>query len=682
MTLVDEARSIGLTSPLGAALLVHRARIEERLGRVPAARLELRSHDHQVRIEDVLGQALTVHLDLPGGGRRHFDGVVTTFVYDGDSGGQAVYRAELRPWLWLLTLGSDCRIFQGRSVPEIVKQVFRDRGFTDFEERFLGGYAKRDYCVQFRESDFDFVSRLLEEEGIYYFFRHEAEQHTLVLCDGYASHEPVDGYEELRYVPPGAGGEEGREHVDSWRITKEVRPGACALTDFDFEHPRATMGARASIPREHGAADAELFDFPGGYGQEQGGELRAAVRLEALQARHEIVEGGTNARGLAVGGLFTLKDHPREDQEGEYLVVAADYTLTATELETVGALHEEPTFHADFRAMPSFTPFRSARTTPRPVVRGLQTALVVGPAGEEIWTDEYGRVKVQFHWDRRGNADEESSCWIRVAQSWAGAEAGALTVPRIGQEVLVDFLEGDPDRPVIVGQVYNAACRPPYHPDEHPTITTLKTLSSKGGRGFNELRIEDKAGAEQVFVHAARNLDLRVENDRFETVCRNRHLRVEQDKLEHVKHDRDEKVDCDQRESIGRDRNLIVGGKEAKDVHESLSLTVNGDVIESFRADHAEDTKGEVYLRAQDVVIEARHNITIKVGQSYVAIDNAGIKVATPGRLTLEAMGDLKASGLAASLESSTKTEVKGIATVSVNAAGLAEVRGGLVKIN
>jgi type VI secretion system secreted protein VgrG len=292
--------------------------------------------------------------------------------------------------------------------------------------------------------------------------------------------------------------------------------------------------------------------------------------------------------------------------------------------------------------------------------------MVVGPSGEEIYTDEYGRVKVQFHWDREGKADDNSSCWIRVAQVWAGKNWGAMYIPRIGQEVIVEFLEGDPDRPIITGRVYNDKAMPPYELPSEKTKSTIKSNSSKGGGGFNEIRFEDKKGDEQIFIHAEKNLDVRVKNDRFETVVNNRHLHVEKDKFEHIDNNRSETVDADHKEEIGKDRHLSVKGKEAKEITGSMSLTVKGDVIEVFKANHSEQTTSDYYLKAKNVVIEGLQNITLSVGGSYIAIEPAGIEIKTSGQLKIEG----------------TTVDVKGSAKTSIDGGAMTEVKGGIVKIN
>src|SRR5690606_38630267 len=431
-----------IKTPLGDDLLFHAMRGEEELGRAYVYELELLSLKEDLPLDDLLGQDACVEVDLPKGGTRYFHGIITKFSQGPRRGGYVTYTAELRPWLWLLTRTADCRIFQQKTVPEIVKAVFREHGFSDFKDALGGQYSALDYCVQYRETDFDFVSRLLEQEGIYYFFKHEQGKHTLVLADSYGGHSPLDGYKEIDYFPP-SDNVVRDEHVYDWQHGKSVQPGRYVLRSFDFTKPKVTLESDSAVSREHAQSSYAMYDYPGDYAARFDGDNYARVRMQELAAQHARARGVTNVRGVACGGLFTLKEFPRKDQNREYLVVASRQNVVLGVYES--GPDEGFEIECTFEAMDSQTPFRPARLTPRPVVQGPQTAIVVGKSGEEIWADEFGRVKVQFHWDRYGKSDENSSCWVRVAQVWAGGKWGGMHIPRIGQEVIVEFLEGDPD---------------------------------------------------------------------------------------------------------------------------------------------------------------------------------------------------------------------------------------------
>jgi type VI secretion system secreted protein VgrG len=666
----------------------------EELGRSFAYQIDVQSGKGDLKFEDLLGNAACVSLDLPNGETRYFHGFITDVAQTGRTGRYDNYRVHLRPWPWLLTRTADCKIYQAKTVPDIIKDVFKQHGFTDIKDSLGASYQPWDYCVQYRETAFNFVSRLMETEGIYYYFTHEADKHTLVLADSYSGHAALAHYPEIKYHPAD---DLREEHVNDWLVTKSMQPGTFALTDYDFEKPGASLGVNAVVQREHGYADFEVYDFPGEFVERSDGETYAKTRIEEIHSQYERVRGVGDVRGICAGGLFSLKDHYREDQNREYLVVATHHHFALGSYDSKGG-GDEMKFQCRFEAMPSATPFRSARLTPRPLIQGPQTAVVVGPAGEEIYTDKYSRVKVKFHWDRSKDKDEKCSCWVRVSQANAGKNWGAIQIPRIGQEVVVEFMEGDPDLPIITGRVYNAQNMPPYPlPDNATRSTLFKSNSSKGGGGSNELRFEDKKGDEQIFIHAEKNMDIRVKLDRHETVGQNRHLVIEKDKHERVKNDRNEAVDNDHKETIGKDFNLKIGGKEAKSVKESLSLTVDGEVTEVFKDKHSETVTKDYYLKAKNIVIEGTTNVTVKVGESFIAIESGGIKIGTTGKVVLDATNKLEMKGTAGvKMESPANMEIEGLQTTvkgtakagvqaplaEVKADGILTLSGSLVKIN
>jgi type VI secretion system secreted protein VgrG len=631
-------RELAIETPLGedVLLLISMSGTEE-LGRLFEYNLDLASENKQIKAEDIVGKNVTIRLDLGAGRTRYFNGLVRCFTQLTTVGHLARYEAIVVPWMWLLSRTADCRIFQEKTVPEIIKKIFRDRGFTDFEDGLTGSYRKWEYCVQYRETDFSFVSRLMEQEGIYYFFKHENGKHALVLADSYSAHEPYPEFGKLKYHSADKG-TAAEESISDWVVETHLQPGSYALQDFDFTNTKKDLKARAIIKRKHAHASFEIYDYPGEYTETGDGEQYARKRIEELQAQYEVATAKSDSRGVCMGFTFSLTNHPRGDQNREHLIISANFTIQGDEIFTAGGQASECIYSCSFTTIDSSQPFRSPRTTAKPSISGPQTAIVVGPSGEEIHTDKYGRVKVKFHWDRYSKADENSSCWIRVAQVWAGKSWGAIYIPRIGQEVIVEFIEGDPDRPIITGRVYNAQAKPPYDLPGNKTMSTLKSNSSKGGDGFNEIRFEDLKGEEQIYIHAEKNLDVRVKNDRFETVEGDRHLVVENEKFEQVKSHRNEFVEQNHLEEIGQDRNLTVKGKEAKEVDKSLSLTVKGDVIEVFKAEHSEQTTKDYYLKAQNVIIEGMQNITLSVGTSYIAIESDSIEIQT-------AAGQIKIAG-------------------------------------
>jgi len=432
----------------------------------------------------------------------------------------------------------------------------------------------------------------------------------MVLADSYAAHVPAPGYATLRFMPAEDGAMRDSEVIYEWQVSGEIEPGVQSLQDFDFEKPSASLLVKSALVSAYGQSTHELFDYPGGYTERGAGESQARAMIESQHTSYQRVQAATRARGLYPGALMTLTEHPRSDQNGEFLIVSAQYALSSDTYEPTAPPDPAPVLSCGFSALARRQDFRPARVTPKPVVHGPQTAIVVGKAGEEIWTDKYGRIKVQFHWDRVGRSDETSSCWIRVAQGWAGKRWGSLFLPRIGQEVIVSFLEGDPDRPLVTGSVYNAETMPPYPLPGQATRSTIKSNSSKGGSGYNELRFEDKKGSEQVYVHAERNLDQRIKQDALEWVGRDRHLMVGKDWLEAVGGDRDSNVTGNRSESTGGSVALAA----------AQTMMLKGAMKASLESGMDVHIKG-----GANVVIEAGASITLKAGAAFLTIGPAMI---------------------------------------------------------
>jgi type VI secretion system secreted protein VgrG len=560
-----------IVTPLGEDVLLFRGMsAREEMSRLFEYRLDLLSARDDITLDDILGKNVTIKFLLPDDSIRYFNGYVTRFAQGGMYGRYNRYIATVRPWLWFLTRTADCRIFQEMKVPDIIKAVFADHSSADFKLELTATYRKWTYCVQYRETDFNFVSRLMEQEGIGYYFRHTDGHDTLVLTDSTSKHTPVSGYESLKYVPPNEQVKPDLEHIDRWDFVRDIEPGVYVHDDYDFERPSVELKTNKTLSHGYTPSDYEIYDYPGLYLQRPDGEQYASVRINELGTQYETVHGSTNARGLTVGALLTLEDHPRDDQNREYLVSGATYDLSFGDYE---ALPEAAgtSYHCSFFAIPSSQQFRPKRMTPKPFVQGPQTAVVVGPSGEEIFTDKYGRVKVQFHWDRRGKKDENSSCWMRVSYPWAGKNWGAVAIPRMTQEVIVSFLEGDPDQPIITGRVYNAEQMPPYDLPAHKTQSGVKSRSSKGGTAsnFNEIRFEDLKGSELLTIHAEKDQSISVEHDESHTVGHDRSKTIDHDETSHIKHDRTETVDNNETITIGANRTEKVGSNE------SITIGVN-----------------------------------------------------------------------------------------------------------
>ncbi len=601
-------RVMEIVTPLGdGVLLFHGMRGREELSRLSEYQLDLLSEHGDIDIDKILGKNVTVKLGLPDDSTRYFNGYVTRFAQSGTYGRYNRYVATVRPWLWFLTRTADCRIFQDKTVPDILKAVFGDHGTADVKYKLTGKYRQWTYCVQYRETDFNFVSRLMEHEGIYYYFEHTEGHDTLVVTDSYAGHATVHGYGNLTFIAPEQVVRPDDEHVTRWEISREIQPGVYKHDDYDLERPSVDLLTQKSKPQHYDPSNYEVYDYPGHYLQKADGEQYAGVRIDELAAQFEIAQGVTNARGLSVGALFTLQHFPRGDQNREYLVLAASYDLEYGGYE---ALPESAgtSFRCDFTAMSSRQQFRPRRLTPKPFVQGPQTAVVVGPGGEEIFTDKYGRVKVQFHWDRYGTKDENSSCWIRVSSPWAGKAWGAISTPRIGQEVVVDFLEGDPDQPIITGRVYNAEQMPPYELPANKTQSGMKSRSSLGGSpdNFNEIRFEDKKGSEQLFIHAEKNQDIEVENDETHWVGHDRTKTIDHDETSHIKHDRTETVD--------NNETITIHGARGETVDKDETITIGGNRSESVGGNETiaiQKNRSETVGGNEDVSISKNQSVTI-----------------------------------------------------------------------
>ncbi|HEY4366066.1 MAG TPA: type VI secretion system tip protein TssI/VgrG [Steroidobacteraceae bacterium] len=626
-------RKITLKSPLPSdQLLIRSASVVERLGRPFEIELELLSPDENLDFNELLGHEIAINVALDGDDTRHFHAFVVNFSQHGRLGEYATYRARAVPWLWFLSRTADCRIFQEKTVPDIVKGIFREHGFTDFKDSLTKTYRTRDYCVQYRETDLNFVQRLMEEEGIYYYFKHTDSSHTLVLADSYSAHETFAGYETIDYFPPSDNEVREKDHVHDWQMSRDVQPGKYVVMDYDFTKPRTQLKTQYVQKREFPKSDFEMFDYPGGFAVSADGDHYARARLEALQSQYERMNGIGNARGLAVGSLFKLRSHPRKDQNKEYLTVGATYSLHGGDYQS-GTGGTPDDFLCTFEVIDSKEPFRTEMTTHKPEVGGPQTATVVGPGGEEIFTDKYGRVKLQFHWDREGTRNEKSSCWVRVSQIWAGKNWGWMSIPRIGQEVVVDFLEGDPDQPLVTGRVYNQDNLPPYELPANKTQSGIKTRSSLNGTAANanELRFEDKKGSEQLYIHAEKNQDIEVENDETHSVGHDRTKTIEHDEIVHVKHDRTETVDNDESITIGANRTESVGKSESITIGTSRTESVGDDESITIGKSRTESVgSSESVSVGKDQSVDIGANRTLNVGKdesitiSANRVDNVG----------------------------------------------------------
>jgi type VI secretion system secreted protein VgrG len=609
------------------------------------------SGDSAISADDLLGTQAAVSLEVADDTKRWFHGVIASFGIEGVVGRYYSYRLTLRPWAWLLTRSADLRIFQQKTAPDIIKDVFGEYAHT-FVNELKGTYATRTYCVQYRETDFNFVSRLMEEEGIFYYWRHSEDKHELVLADGPSTHVATPGFDTILYLEDDLRVAE-KQAINDWHMRHEIQPGKATLSDYDFDKPSTSLRSlTASGSRKHAEREHEIYDYPGLYGVKADGDARARIRLDELSARFGRFTGQGNTPGLAAGALFTLKDHPRADQNGDYVLLSTQIDMQQAGYESGN--EQDTLFLCRFVAKAAADPFRPARTTRKPSVAGPQTALVVGDGDKgDIWTDKYGRVKVQFHWDRVGKKDGKSSCWLRVASGWAGNGWGLLAIPRIGQEVVVAFLEGDPDQPLVVGSVYNAENMPPYELPAKAAVMTLKSRTLQGAvADYNELRFDDTKGSEHLMLQA--------QKDRYDIVKND--LRTD------VANDEERSVGKNQSVSVGENLALTVGKAMSQTVGDALHLDVAKDQLVNIGANHGLKV-------TQDASTDAGQNWSLNAGQDIHA--KAGMNLGAEAGMNLHLKG-----GMNVVIEAGMQLTIKaGPASVVLGPDGVS-ITGPLVKVN
>jgi type VI secretion system secreted protein VgrG len=633
------ARPLTITTPLGKdVLLIVGLTGHEAISQLFNFQLDLLAwNDTVVPFDKLLGQQVTVNLLTPAGQKRYFNGLCIRFSQGRRDENFTFYRMEIVPQFWLLTRRACIRTFQHITVPDILKQVLDG---LDVRFEIQGTFQERDYVTQYRETDFNLASRLMEEEGIYYFFTHSESGHTMVVANTPQSHPemPINAkviYEELE------GGKREEDRILGWEKVQELRTGHHTFWDHSFELPYKSL--KATVPilesvqvgkvthklKVGGSDQFELYDYPGDYagrfdgvdrgGQPQPAELQkifqdnqrtARIRMEQEAIQSLVIQGFSTCRQFTSGHKFTLQRHFNAD--GDYVLSSVQHEVHASQDYRSGQTGEYR-YQNSFTCIPFALPFRPPRVTPKPTVEGTHTAVVVGPPGEEIFTDKYGRVKVQFNWDREASHNADSSCWVRVTQPWSGQRWGMYHIPRVGQEVIVDFLEGDPDQPIITGTVYNAHQMPAYlgdgldpqHP-HNPHLSGIKTSSTPGGDGYNELRFCDTKGKEQVFIHAEHNYDTRVKNDSMENIDHDKHMvvgkedggsgagggsgngaggggggnlleQIQKNKHQQVKGSHFEKIVKDMQKLIGGNHDHVTKGQQNERVEKNNNVHVKGD---------------------------------------------------------------------------------------------------------
>ena len=615
--LTQDNRFMTITTPLGKDVVVARGfEGTDALSMPFSYELDLVSEDSNIKFEDIIGKKVTVSIALSDGGTRYFNGIISRFSQisgstETEDGLQlARYSATMVPWFWLLTRSSDSRIFQNLSVPDIVQKIFNKPDFQSysFKMSLQDTYTPKEYCVQYRETDFNFVSRLLEQEGIFYFFEHEDGNHTMVLADSPQEHKlcPGQGTVKCQSVASQVMVEE--DMIGTLGRLQEIMAGKYTVKDFNFKMPSTDLKVEMPGKQRLGPGELEFYDYPAEYTIRNEGNRVADLRMQAEEAKITTITGSSSCRVFSSGYRFVLTGHYRDEMNDRAYVLAS---VNHWASEPAGSSGDDVTvgYGNSFTCIPWDIPYRPPLITAKPIIGGVQTAIVTGPSGEEIYTDEFGRVKVQFHWDREGKKDDMSSCWIRVGQLWAGPSWGGVYIPRIGQEVIVDFIEGDPDRPIIVGCVYHGENKPHYDLPDYKTRSTVRSESTIGGSGYNEIRFEDKKGEEHLYVHAQRNHDIIVEKNLHRWVGEETHLMTLKDQME----------------DVGGDDNLHIGGNLNEKVDQTISLQA-GLNLQVKAGMNAALEATQIHLKAgATMVLEAGAQLSMKVGGNFIDINPGGV---------------------------------------------------------
>ena len=675
----QENRQARIDTPLGSDKFILQAFSgSEGLSKGFEYNASVTSLDPAIDGNEIIGKKVSVTYYGEDGRERFFSGHVSRFEYS-----QQVekpvpatgYQLTIVPWLWFLNHNADCQIFQNEKTPAIIEQIFRDLGFNDFELNLTASYNVREYCVQYRETDFNFISRLMEEEGIFYYFKHEKKSHKMILCDSTSGYYDL-GEPEVRY---GQVGQSQFAQLTGWKHVYEFRPGKIAQKDFNFKKPTDALQTKekSSIQFEK-SSGLELYDYPGLYEEAGPGKRLTKVRLEEQEAEHDHVLGSGSYLSFTPGGKFEVQAHSRATEKGKSFTLVEVFTeLSSNAGQGSSSSHD---FSNVFRCIPSETIYRPQRSARKPIVEGPQTA-IVATDGQEIVVDEHARVKVQFHWDRYGKSDINSSCWIRVSQHHAGKGWGMIDIPRKDEEVIVSFLEGDPDRPIITGRVYNGDNQPPYNlkgAGDNAKNKTRRgnTTKSYEATGYNEMTMDDTAGKEQIRIHGQYDMATTVEHDQTLMVV----------------NDRTNTVTGKFTETITKDTKIEVttGPYSHTVAANTATYHVEGDLTETYNANQKSSVTGAIeYTAGKTILIKAEQSITLMVGSSKMIMDTKGVTIHGPQHARVDAAkvevtgkqeAKLGVGGQNISCDK-TKVNVSG-AAINSSAIGMHEVTGAVVKIN
>ena len=668
--------------------------VDEGLSKLTETRVELKSKNSKQKPEDFLGKRYEIEMEAANDSKRKFFGTCISVEYMGTTKGFEHFGLDIRPWPWFLTQSSNTRIFQEMTTPQIIKKVFDDAGFSDYKDRLAGSYEARVYTVQYSESDFDFVCRLMEEVGIYFYFTHTGSKEELVLADDLGSHDPIKETPKLEYKPRT---EKTRRDVDvvfEWAGKERVTTGKISLVDYDFTKSNTKLDVQQSIAKgKHSHKNYERYDMDSHFDTSAIGESRARARIQGHAHQAQRCIASTSARTMAAGATFKLDKHPIVgSSKNDFLVLSAKHYFEAEpENEDEGKVEGMVTTSAiefpdgndmyicQLECAQKTEPYRPPLVTPWPDLSGLHTAVVTGPSGEEIHTDQYGRIKVQFHWDRDGKKDDNTTCWVRTVMPWTGKGWGMVAIPRIGQEVIIQFERGNPDRPICTGMVYHDVNQLPYKLPDNKTQSGIKTNSSKGGGGFHELLFEDKKDAEFVRFQSEKdyigiiknNADITIglekkdKGDLTQTIHRNKTETLNTgDHTFTVK-------DGNQTIAIKKDHVETIEGKSTTTVTDDTSLTVKAGNL-SYTVDSGDETitvkqgNHSTKVSAGKMTMEAAQKIELKCGGSTITM--------TPSKITVKA-AQIEIKG-------DMTTKIDGGISTDVTAGAMVKIQGGMVKVN
>lgn len=642
--ITQDERLLAIKSPLGKdELLLSSFQGSEHISDLFEFHLEVLSSDLEITPEKLIGKTVTITVQNEY--KRSFNGYVNQFMFgEIQADNLRQYKLTVVPWLWFLTRASNNRVFQEMDIKAILQQVFQAHGFNDFEFNLSGNHPSRDYCIQFGETDYHFVSRLLEEEGIAYYFAQENESHKLILTD------QTTTYKNCKEAKVGySKGNKPGSQINQWQHQYEFITGVWSYTDYDFQAPTKDLftskKTKVKIPK---VESFENYHYPGYYTEKKQGEDLIMYRMEAEEAGFDVVMASSDCSTFYAGGKFEMSEHDTANEKKSYIITSINHRAVDSSYVTGSDGSSE--YGNQLICIPDSVQFRPLQKHVRPVMYGPQSAIVVGPSGEEIYKDEFDRIKVQFYWDQDGKKDEHSSCFVRVVQSWAGNSWGTSFVPRIGQEVIISFIDGNPDKPLVTGSVYNNDNKPPY---TSGTQSGIKTRSTKGGSNANanELRFEDKKGQEQVYLHAEKNLDTMVENDETLNVGHNRTKTIGESESSSIGKNRDKSVGESQTESIGKNKTIDVGESHTESIGKDKSLDVG--------ANHTENIGKDMKISVGDDMVEdigknlginAGDQITLKTGSASIVMKKNGDITIKGKNITLQGSGkiNVKASSAVA----------------------------------